>query len=156
MAQDGHNFERLRDHILSLSVAKDFNSAREEWNLVGIEMSEEFDNCPCGQEIKEHCHIQNKINRNRTYVGNVCIKRFVGIDTGNLFDGLRRIAEDDTANANTDLIEHAYRLGYIFEREYQFLHDTKLKRNLSEKQKEWKQKINRRILRKTVVQRRGG
>jgi hypothetical protein len=149
-----HNFEKLCAHILSLSGANDFQHARLEWHLVGIEVSEEFDSCPCGQQIKEHCYIENKFNQNRTYVGNVCINRFLGIDTGNLFDGLKRIAEDDTANANADLIEHAYKLGYIFESEYGFLMKTRLKRKLSEKQIAWKKKINRRIVSSTIVQRR--
>jgi len=87
-------------------------------------------------------------------VGNVCINRFIGIDTGNLFAGLKRIAIDGTANANEDLIIHAYKLGYIFENEYNFLMETRLKRKLSDKQVVWKQKINRRIINKTVVQKR--
>src|SRR5882762_6091889 len=98
-----HNFERLKAHILPLSVSKYFNIARTEWALIGVEVSEEFDNCPCGQEIKEHCYIRNQLNGNTTYVGNVCINRFIGIETGGLFAGLKRIAEDGTANANEDL-----------------------------------------------------
>lgn len=151
-----HNFERLKAHILPLSSAMDFDAARREWILIGVEVSEEWDNCPCGQEIKEHCYIQNSLNGNRTYVGNVCINRFIGIDTGNLFAGLKRVAQDPSANANEDLIIHAYRLGYIYENEYQFLMSTRRKRKLSEKQLVWKEKINRRIINKTVVQRRSG
>lgn len=149
-----HNFERLKEHILPLSNSKNFQIARTEWILIGVEVSEEFDNCPCGQEIKEHCYIKNKLNGNTTYVGNVCINRFIGIETGNLFAGLKRIAEDDTANPNNALICHAYKFGYIYEKEYNFLMETRLKRNLSPKQIAWKKKINRRIITKTVVQRR--
>jgi hypothetical protein len=149
-----HNFERLKSHILGLSVSTDFDRARAEWKLVGIEVSEEFDNCPCGQQIKEHCYIENTENGARTYVGNICINGFLEINTGNLFEGLKRIANDDSANANADLIEHAYALGYIFESEYGFLKSTRLKRVLSSKQIAWKKKINRRIVNATVVHRR--
>ncbi|WP_434701108.1 hypothetical protein [Pseudomonas sp. D1-36] len=149
-----HNFERLQAHILPLSMAKTFSVARQEWTLVGIEISEEFDNCPCGQDIKEHCWIQNKLTGHKTYVGNVCINRFLGIDTGTLFDGLKRIAKNSQANANLDLIIHAYKFGYIYESEFTFLMSTRLKRNLSAKQIAWKEKINRRITNSTVVQRR--
>jgi len=149
-----HNFERLQAHILPLSRAQTFSVARQEWVLVGIEISEEFDNCPCGQDIKEHCWIQNKLTNHKTYVGNVCINRFLGIDTGTLFDGLKRIAMDSKTNANLDLIIHAYRFGYIYENEYTFLMSTRLKRNLSPKQIAWKERINRRITNSTVVQRR--
>jgi hypothetical protein len=149
-----HNFERLKAHILPLSVSQDFNTARSEWKLIGVEVSDEFDYCPCGQEIKEHCYIQNQRNGNTTYVGNVCINRFIGIETGNLFAGLKRLAQDDVANANEDLIIHAYNFGYIFDSEYKFLMETRHKRKLSAKQIAWKKKINRRIINKTVVQRR--
>lgn len=149
-----HNFEKLKAHILTLSESSSFSVARLEWKLFAVEVSEDFDWCPCGQQIKEHCHIQNTINGHKTYVGNICINRFLGIDTGNLFEGLRRIADDDSANANRDLIAHAYNLGYIFESEYNFLMQTRLKRRLSPKQIAWKQKINKRIINATVVQRR--
>jgi hypothetical protein len=146
-----HNFERLRAHILPLSKASEWSDAKNEWRLVGIELQEDWNNCPCGKEIKELCYIQNQLNGNKTHVGNVCVNRFIGIDTGNLFAGLRRIIEDETANANEDLIIHAYQLGYIHEREYQFLMQTRKKRILSLKQLEWKKKINRRIVHQTVV-----
>lgn len=146
-----HNFEKLKAHVLPLSEAADFATARHEWKLVDVELHDEWDQCPCGKEIKELCYIQNSQNGNRTYVGNVCVRQFIGIETGNLFAGLKRIAIDEAANANADLIEHARRLGYIFENEYKFLMETRRKRNLSAKQIAWKVKINRRIINKTVV-----
>lgn len=150
-----HNKQQLAAHIIPLSIANTFDLARQEWDLVAVEISEEWDSCPCGQDIKEHCYIRNRLNGNSTYVGNVCINRFIQIDTGNLFDGLRRIAADDSANANHDLIEHAYRMGYLYgEKEYIFLKQTALKRSLSTAQIAWKKKINRRILLQTVVKRR--
>ncbi len=149
-----HNFERLKAHILPLSVSQNFHAAKQEWTLIGIEVSEEFDHCPCGQQIKEHCYLQNRLNGNTTYVGSVCVNNFVGIETGTVFAGLKRIAADDEASANEDLIEHAYRFGYIYEKEYKFLMETRFKRKLSAAQVSWKKKINRRITNKTVVQRR--
>ena len=149
-----HNFEALKQHILPLSRSRSFDAARKERTLIGIEVSEEWDNCPCGKEIMEHCYIENEATGARTHVGNVCINRFIGIDTGNLFAGLKRIIEDPQANANEDLILHAYRLGYIFEKEFDFLMQTRRKRKLSPKQLAWKEKINRRITKQTVVVRR--
>jgi hypothetical protein len=149
-----HNFERLKAHILPLSRSNVFEVARTEWELVSVEITEEFDNCPCGQEIKEHCYITNRITGQSTYVGNVCINRFIGIDTGNLFEGLKRIAKDPYANANLDVIEHGRKLGFIYDNEYDFLIQTRLKRNLSQKQLDWKRKINHRITQQITVQRR--
>ena len=56
-----HNFEILKAHILPLSSASDFYAAKNEWKLVGVEIHEEFDSCPCGQLINELCYIQNQI-----------------------------------------------------------------------------------------------
>ena len=146
-----HNFENLKAHILPLSNSQEFHTAKNEWKLVDVEIQEGWDNCPCGQDIKELCYITNQLNGNKTYVGNVCVNQFIGIKTGNLFAGLKRIAKDIAANANEDLIIHSYKLGYIYESEYKFLMDTKHKRKLSPKQQAWKEKINKRIVNKTVV-----
>lgn len=152
---DGHNFERLKAHILTLSDASNFEEARLEWSLDAVEVSEVFDQCPCGQDIKEHCYIRNRRNGNQTYVGNVCINRFLQIETGNLFEGLKRIAANPKANANKDVIEYAWAKGYLFgENEYGFLIQTMRKRNLSPSQMSWKKKINSRIINGTVVKHR--
>lgn len=152
---EGHNFEQLKTHILALSNSHSFEIARAEWSLVGVEISEEWDKCPCGKDIKEHCFIRNKLNGNETYVGNVCINQFIKIDTGTLFDGLKRIAKDVKANANDDLIEYAHRMGFLYgENEYKFLKETTRKRKLTAAQIAWKEKINRRILAQTVVLKR--
>jgi hypothetical protein len=149
-----HNFEALKEHILPLSRAKTFEAARTEWVLEYVEVSDEFDSCPCGQEIKEHCYIRNVQTGNQTYVGNVCVNRFIGIDTGTLFEGLKRLREDPRANANQAVIDYAEERGYLYDKEPQFLRDTARKRKLSAAQMAWKEKINRRILNQTVVQRR--
>lgn len=150
-----HNFENLKDHILPLSWSPVFETARLEWDLVYIEISEEFDQCPCSQEIKEHCYIRNRLTGHQTYVGNVCINKFLGIPTTNLFEGLRRIKGDLNAAPNEALIDHAHLCGYLHENELGFLRNTARKRTLSDKQLAWRQKINRRILLQLVVKRRG-
>ena len=155
MISDNHNFGRLEAHILSLSVSSVFNDARKEWSLVGVEISEEFGECPCGQQIKEHCYIRNSLNNNKTWVGNICINRFIQLDTGNLFEGIKRIARNQTANANIDVVEYAYERGYLYgKNEYMFLLETALKRKLSAAQLSWKTKINRRIVNQIVVKKR--
>ena len=148
----GHNIDNLKSHILPLSQSKKFAKAKKEWKLVDVEIHEDFDHCPCGQPIKELCYIENQLNGNRTYVGNVCVNRFIGISTGALFAGLKRIAKDDAANPNEDLIIHAHQLGYLYsDKEFNFLMQIKNKRILSDAQTSWKRKINRRIINKTIV-----
>lgn len=66
MPSGGHNFEMLRAHILPLSVSQVFEIARQEWSLEAVEISDEWDNCPCGQDIKEHCYIHNRLTGRKT------------------------------------------------------------------------------------------
>jgi hypothetical protein len=78
----------------------------------------------------------------------------MGIDTGTLFDGLRRIKTNLDANANAHVIQYAHERGYLFEGEYAFLMQTMRKRKLSQKQIDWKRKINRRIVNGIAVRKR--
>jgi hypothetical protein len=64
-----HNFEQLKAHILPLSEASTFEAARQEWVLDYVEVSDDFDSCPCGHDIREHCYIRNVRTSNQTYVG---------------------------------------------------------------------------------------
>lgn len=117
----GDNFERLKAHILPLSHSDIFEVARSEWHLAGVNISEDLGSCPCGQDIKGHCYITNRIAGESTCVGNVCINKAIGTDTGTPFDGLNRFAEDPYANANLEVIKRGLKLGFIYESEYKFL-----------------------------------
>lgn len=148
------NYERLKAHILSLSAAKSFEIARTEWRLEAVEISEELDSCPCGQDIKEHCYLHNPTTGHRTYVGNVCVNQFLDISTGTLFDGLKRIKLDLRSNPNAAVIDYAEERGFLYDKEPEFLRRTMRKRLLSPAQAAWKEKINRRIVNSIVVARR--
>lgn len=144
--------KELQDHILNLSQSTIFETACQEWELFNIYYTEEFDNCPCEHLIKEHCEISNTLTGATTFVGNVCINRFVGdFGTTLIFAGLKRIQNDLAANANEALISYAEDKGFLYGKESKFLRQTTLKRKLSEKQIAWKKKINRRIVEKIVV-----
>lgn len=149
--RDDHNFERLKAHIMPLSMAPTFEQARNEWKVIGVHIERNWDACPCGQPIKELCFLENKITKQRTYVGNICVNRFMGIETGNLLEGLKKIMKEPSANANTDVIEYAKNNGYLFEKEYTFLIETRRKRKISAKQEQWKIRINQRILQQSIV-----
>lgn len=146
--------ENLSKHIVERSVSEDFMVAKEEWELDRIKITKEFGKCPCGHAIKEHCYIKNKLNHNMTHVGNECIKKFMRMDTGNLFSGLQRINKNQTAKPNSAVIDYAYGRGYLQENQHQFLQQIKSeKRKLTDKQKGWLEFINNKILNDIVVRR---
>lgn len=66
--------------------------------------------------------IKNKFNGNTTYVGNICVKRFMEIDARKLFAGLKKLQKNAQAKPNLDLIEYAMQQGYLYdEGEYAFI-----------------------------------
>lgn len=74
-----HNFERLKAHILPMSLATRFEAARLEWIPNSVEESDKFDSCPYGQNIKEHCYICNKFTGSPIYAVNVCVNQLIGL-----------------------------------------------------------------------------
>ncbi|MBB4515838.1 hypothetical protein [Paraburkholderia fungorum] len=153
-----HNFAILKEEILSRSNSKVWESAVGEWDLdhiFTIERNEEgggvighgYGVCLCShQPIVEHCVLKNQANGNEAIVGNVCVKRFMGIDYSLLFDGVSRIRKDIKKAANSALIQFVHARGEITDWELGFLSDTKSKRMLSAKQRAARQRINRKIL----------
>lgn len=74
------------------------------------------------------------------------------IDVTSLFTGLIAVQNNREAIPNRDVIEYAFRRGYLYDdREYGFLRDIENAQNLSESQRHWLGKINRRIIEKIVV-----
>lgn len=144
------NDELLKAHIMSLSLADDYLNAKKEWTLVDIEYDENGDHCPCGHKIKEKCYIHNRFTNKDTYVGNICINKFLGIDTGKAFAGLKQIIENNYKIPNEDLIGWAYELGYIDDKDKNFIFDIKKnnKKKLSNPQVKWLNDINNRIIKK--------
>lgn len=137
----------LEQHILSLSNAKNINQAILEWKWVDIRIISNS-SCPCGKKpIKENCVLENKLNNNITKVGNVCVNQFIGINTGNVFSGLNRIINHPTTkNPNKALIDFAYSTKAIDQKEHNFLNDIRNKRNLSTKQKKWRNSLNKKLI----------
>jgi len=138
---------KLISEIIALSVADHWDGAKLEWALEGITFSEEPDTCLCGHfPIIEICTIKNSMNGNRADVGNCCVKKFLGLPSDLIFQGIKRVQKDDTNALNADSIRHAFKNGWITDKEKTFLFDTSRKRNLSGKQMAWRVALNRRIL----------
>ena len=145
-----HNRERLSNHILPMSKSSNFDSAVGEWDFVSAEFHD-GEQCPCGQPIKEVCFIRNRETGYETHVGNVCVGKFMGMDTGNLFSGLKRLIEKPDSNPNQAVIDYAAKKELIYKGEINFLTQTKNKRKLSPSQLSWKRKINWRIINEVKV-----
>jgi hypothetical protein len=70
------NQEKLFQAVVENSIAKDFLTARFEWNLSNYSKYET--DCICGKTHIQHVYtIKNKLNGNHlTPIGSECIKKF--------------------------------------------------------------------------------
>ena len=141
------NRYKLTQGIIELSDAKTWDEAKLEWDLVEIYHQKEPDTCLCGHDpIIEICVLENRQNKNSTIVGNVCVKKFLGLPSDRIFQAVRRIGKDETKTLNAEAIQHAYDRNWIDKWKRDFYFDTLRKRNLSEKQLGKRIEINRLIL----------
>jgi hypothetical protein len=93
--------------------------------------------------------LRNKLNGRTTEVGNVCVKKFLGLPSEKIFQALHRVASDDSKALNAEAIQHAYDRSWINDWEKTFYFDTMRKRKLSDKQRRKRKQINRLVLRQT-------
>lgn len=139
--------ERLRLEIVARSVADAWHSARHEWSLDEIYMSDEPDTCLCGHHpIREICVIENRENAAKVEVGNCCVNNFLGLESEQLFASVRRVKLDAGASLNADAIAYAFSRGIINEWERKFYFDIWRKRKLSPRQNKVKMKINAKVM----------
>jgi len=151
---DGYNFKALSAEILKRSKATDWPTARREWALIDVYEADEDETCLCEHyPIREICVIKNTITGITAEVGNVCVKRFLGIRSDLIFSGLKRIRSDLSKALNDDAIVFFHNAKVINDWEYDFLQNTKQKRILSTAQERTRINLNRRIV--DLVARRG-
>lgn len=145
-----HNFKTLARRLKKMSEYEEWPEIVTEWKLERVFL-ERDGTCLCTHHpITEHCVLRNHLNGNRATVGNCCVNHFMGLDTGNLFDGLRRIREDVQAAMNPDAFNYARRQGWLNAWELDFYRDTWRKRSLSPRQFDKRVQINRMVLEHVV------
>lgn len=143
-----HNFNQLKREIISRSDAKTWSEARLEWRLSWIDIAPELRGCLCGHfPIREICYLTNIKNRSRAEVGNVCVNKFMGINSAAVFRCLGRIRKDDRKSLTPDAYELFHDNGVLTDWEYEFCEDTCRSRNLTDRQMLKRRNINRKVLR---------
>ena len=142
-----HNHVILSDRIVALSESNYWLSAKNEWQLQSVFFEEEPSTCLCSHHpIVEICVLRNTRNGNLAEVGNVCVNKFLGIPSKIIFDGLKRVANDQSKALNAAGIDYIFEKKWINGWERDFLIDTSRKRTLSPKQAAKRKEINQQIL----------
>lgn len=138
----------LMERIIEMSVADNFQQAKQEWILVRI-YKQDGGVCLCGHApILNHCVLRNKLNGNETVVGSSCVQKFICIATESLFASYNLIVKDLQSYLGLEFIEYLHEHGVINDWEYEFLKSTFRKKFkwLSEKQQEKRLQINQKVI----------
>jgi hypothetical protein len=151
---DDYNFKTLSAEIIKRSRAKDWATARREWALLSIYEADEDETCLCEHTpIREICVIRNSVTGQVAEVGNVCVKRFMGIRSDLIFTALKRIRKDVTKSLSPDAIAFFYQRRVINDWESEFLQNTCGKRSLTDAQMRKRAQINQHMI--DIVAKRG-
>ena len=151
MGGEKSNEYQLIKEIISRSVSGQWDEAKQEWHLSEIYREDEPLTCLCGHTpIIEICVLKNKLNNKDAIVGNVCVNKFLGIASEQIFAGLRRIKKDINKGLSPAATAYSHERGWLNDWEKEFCLNTSRKRALSEKQKTVRVKINLRVLSKVT------
>jgi hypothetical protein len=151
MSAEQSNQFRLFKEIIARSVSQTWEEAKLEWDLKHVYREDEPLTCLCGHTpIIEICVLHNRRNGNTAEVGNVCVNKFLGLESDLIFSGLRRVAKNVDKALNEAATNYAHEQGWITDWEKKFCLDTNRKRKLSAKQELKRAEINRLILAKTT------
>jgi hypothetical protein len=144
-----HSRSALVSSILALSAADVWDEAKREWDLESVWFAEPDEpwRCMCGHSpIREVCVIRNRLTGHRAEVGNVCVTRFLGLPSGDLFAALKRVARNPAAALSPAAVEYAHGRGWMNDWERSFCLDTAKRRKLSARQRAKRAEINTRVL----------
>lgn len=139
----------LFEELISLSLSKNWDEAQFEWQLhsiIDLRNSEGYETCLCGHyPIKKLCFIKNSKTNSVAIVGSCCAKKFEN-DWVKIFDGINKIKICLWESTNKETLYFAHKKQIITDWEFRFYLDILRKRKLSEKQIEYKVKINNKML----------
>jgi hypothetical protein len=138
---------KLTEEIIKRSSARTWDKAKLEWALFEVYEADEPERCLCGHfPIIELCVLKNNVNGKLATVGNCCVRRFVGLPSDRIFEGVKRVRKDTSKSLNAEGVHHAFSRGWINQWEHDFYLDVMRRRRLTFKQKAKKQQINELVL----------
>lgn len=159
----------LRWELVERSEATTWAAMLEdrEWHVDFIEQRSEGEKCLCSKNpIHDLVHLQNDNTGKKAIVGNCCIEKIfsgtkalgMGQNAAKIFKSVKHVqreqqrldaegAADDARppSFNMEAIEWAFEEGHINQWEFTFYSDTIKKRQLSDKQRPIKKRINKKV-----------
>lgn len=138
---------KLREEIIAMSQADNFEEAKLEWILERVYKG--LGVCLCGHSpILNLCVLRNTKNNEKTIVGSSCVQKFIGINTEQLFKSYQLIVKDIESYLDLAFIDYLFKHDVINKWEYEFLKSTFRKKFewLSEKQRTKRIQINKKVI----------
>ena len=148
---DGYKFQQLKGEILQRSTSSVWDIAKREWRLASVYQVDDPETCLCGHSpINEICVLRNSTNGREAEVGNVCVQKFMGINSQKVFQSLKRVQKDPTKSLSMDVIALFSEQGILQDKDVKFYASIHRKRSISLAQMQWKEDINNRVLQRLV------
>jgi hypothetical protein len=143
----GHYFDTLQARILQKSRSTNWEKAVLEWEVESMYEDPEGI-CTCGYSpITQHNILCNRYTKEKLTVGRICVKRFLpNKEVEKLWQALDRLKNTPDASVPAVLIEAAEQKHWCDKTECAFLRKIRCKRNISPKQRAWRNRLTRRIL----------
>ena len=138
---------KLVSEVIRVSNSHNWDTAKFEWKLNKITISNKPQTCLCGHNpIINLCTLINTINNNTIVVGNCCVKKFFGLDPDKIKNSYLSVKDDNLKSFTSEIINKCYENHTINDWEYNFYLNIIRKRKLSVNQGIKKKDINLKIL----------
>lgn len=141
---------KLKESIIGLSESDNWEDAKYEWRFtysysVPLEMG--F-TCKCGKKpIMEVCVLYNTLNKREAKVGNVCVKKFLGIQEGTrIFNAVKKLKKDIRASMGLHALKYLYKRNAIGQSDFNSYKSNIRKRKLTDEEYFERERHNRKLL----------
>ena len=137
-----NNDKLLKERVVELSEATNWNLANTEWVLYDL-YKEENGTCLCSKyPITKQCILVNHFNNNKITVGSSCVNKFFNINTEKYFKNIMEVEQDETVYMMPEILELLHKKKLINGWQLDFYLDIMKYKRLSEKQLIHKKKID--------------
>lgn len=135
----------LPEIVVGKSISDNFSQAKLEWGIIDYRVESNY-TCACGHHpIRIVCRIRNNVTGNELDIGRCCAANHFE----RVFDTIRsleKLNKDISKSVTRETLDAMYEENIILLTEYNFYNDIIRKRKLSQKMKDWKISINKKII----------
>ncbi|NOR44432.1 MAG: hypothetical protein GQ534_02510 [Candidatus Delongbacteria bacterium] len=142
-----NNEEILKSRIIDNSTSSDWETAKKEWTIFEISISEKPQKCLCGHyPIKKVCEIVNKKTGTVVKVGRCCLAKFLDIRNDHFQKVMRKLEDDINTTLSEKIVSLSKKTKAITTWDVLFYKNIRRKKKINDLQQKMKIEINTKIL----------